>query len=270
MSRKTATDLHWNERALSVEDDAEVNVIDVFQREIEYDYVCRYLKSDMSVLEVGCGNGFSTDRFRGLVKHVDAFDYSENMIERAKARFGETNNRFFQDNVLAPEHLTEAYDLIVCIRVLINLKTLDEQRLAVRNLVPRLRVGGRFILVEGFTDGFTALNRLRKEVKLPPLEVAKINFYSALGEILPELERELEVEETFHLGAYDYLTRVVYPMMVGADEVKHNTVFGEKCAALARAYNPDSLAEFSRVRGVVLERQKGQARGGVGRVGERI
>jgi predicted TPR repeat methyltransferase len=95
---KSSTDQHWNDRAASMENDIEVNIMDIFQRELEYDYVCRYLTSAMTVLEVGCGNGFSTNRFRGLVKHIDAFDYSENMIERARAKFGETNNRFIQDN----------------------------------------------------------------------------------------------------------------------------------------------------------------------------
>ena len=41
------------------------------------------------VLEVGCGNGFSTERFRALVEHVDAFDYAENTVERARTAFGE-------------------------------------------------------------------------------------------------------------------------------------------------------------------------------------
>ena len=36
---KTATDLHWNERAASVADDVEVNVMDIFQREIEHDHL---------------------------------------------------------------------------------------------------------------------------------------------------------------------------------------------------------------------------------------
>ena len=60
--------------------------MDIFQREMEYDYICRYLEPHMRVLEVGCGNGFSTERFRALVVHVDAFDYAEKMIERARER----------------------------------------------------------------------------------------------------------------------------------------------------------------------------------------
>ncbi len=252
---KSGTDLHWSERAASVENDAEVNIMDVFQRELEYEYVCRYLQANMSALEVGCGNGFSTNRFRRLVRHLDAFDYSETMIERARRVFGEVNNRFIHDNVLAPRHLEGPYDAIICVRVLINLRNLDEQRTALRNLVDLLGPHGRLILVEGFASGFVALNRLRFRVGLPALEPAAINFYSSVEDLLSGLEQALEAEERFHLGVYDYLTRVVYPKIVGADKVRHNTVFSERCSELARAYNPECFEEFSRVRGFVFRRR---------------
>src|SRR5258708_3026506 len=102
---KTSTDRHWNERAASVGDDVEVNIMDIFQRNLEYEYVCRWLERHMGVVEVGCGNGFSTQRFRELVAQVDAFDYAENMVARARHTVGETNNRFIHDDVLNPQSL---------------------------------------------------------------------------------------------------------------------------------------------------------------------
>ena len=252
---KSATDLHWNARAASVADDVEVNLMDIFQREIEYDYVCRYLEAGTRVLEVGCGNGFSTDRFRALVDHVDAFDYAENMVERAREAFGETNNRFIHDNVLEPRHLGSDYDTVVCVRVLINLRDLDEQQRAIRSLASHTRSGGRLILAEGFTDGFDALNELRDKVGLPPITPASINSYVYYEDLRPTLEESYELEETFHLGAYDYLTRVLYPLVVGAENAVHNTNFSERCSELARAFNPDCFAPLSRMRGLVLRRR---------------
>jgi SAM-dependent methyltransferase len=252
---KSQTDLFWSQRAASVQNDVEVNIMDVFQRDLEYDHVCSYLKKEMRVLEVGCGNGFSTNRFRDLVNHIDAFDYSEEMIWRAREAFGETNNRFIHDNVLSPRHLAGPYDAILCVRVLINLRNLEEQQRALRNLVPLLAHAGRLILVEGFTDGFASLNALRAKVSLPPLEPAAINFYSTLTTLLPELERELSLVDEFHLGAYDYLTRVVYPLMIRPQAPAHNTEFSERSSALARAHNPDCLREFSRVRGFVFAKR---------------
>src|SRR5215207_5461335 len=115
----------------------------------------------MTVLEVGCGNGFSTERFRPLVKHIDAFDYAEDMVARARATFGETNNRFIHDNILDPKHLADSYDTVVCVRVLINLANLDQQRAATRNMMARVRPAGLLILAEGFLEGFAALSALR-------------------------------------------------------------------------------------------------------------
>ena len=255
LSAKSTTDLHWNDRAASVANDVEVNLMDIFQREIEYDYVCRYLEPNSRILEVGCGNGFSTERFRALVEHVDAFDYAENMVERARTAFGETNNRFIHDNVLDPQHLEAEYDTVVCVRVLINLQDFEQQRLAVRNMAGLTREGGRLILAEGFTDGFDGLNGLREKVGLPPLTPASINFYSSLAELQEVLDEWFELEETFHLGAYDYLTRVMYPLQVGAENATHNTNFSERCSELARAFNPDCFEPLSRMRGLVLRRR---------------
>jgi len=169
---KTQTDRHWNDRAASVENDIEVNIMDIFQRELEYDAICGYLSPDMRVLEVGCGNGFSTRRFRELVAHVDAFDYADNMIERAKHSVGETNNRFFLDNVLDPKHFDGPYDTVICVRVLINLADLEQQRQALRNMTEATRSGGLLILAEGFTEGFDELSHVRTDAGLSPVAPA--------------------------------------------------------------------------------------------------
>lgn len=251
---KSSTDLHWDKRADSVKDDFEVNIMDIFQRDLEYEYICKNLQKDMTVLEVGCGNGFSTSRFRTYVKQVDAFDYSENMIERAKANFGETNNRFILDNVLCPKNLKDTYDLVICVRVLINLANLKQQIIALRNLVPFVKPNGRFILLEGFTEGFTSLNKLHDKLGIPPIKPAKINYYSSLSDLLPELLKDFKIEDQFHLGAYDFLTRVVYPLIAGPENVKHNTVFSEKSSLLASHFNPVAFKDLSRIQGFVFRK----------------
>ena len=252
---KSSTDLHWNERAASVAADIEVNIMDVFQRELEYDHVGRFLTEDMRLLEIGCGNGFSTQRFRDLVSHVDAMDYAENMIERARERIGERNNRFIHDNILDPKVLEGPYDAVVCVRVLINLADFEQQLRALEVMTSLLKPDGTLILAEGFNEGFRALSELRVSVGLEPLSPAKINYYSDLSDLLPHIEASYEVTDTFHLGAYDYLTRVMYPLVVAPEEATHNTVMSERCVKLARAFNPDSFQPFSRMRGLVLTKR---------------
>lgn len=253
VTSKSTTDLHWHKRAETVAHDRNVNIQDIFQRELEFEFICPHLNSSMRVLEVGCGNGYSTAVFRKVAGHVDGFDQSESMIARAKSTYGETNNRFLTDNVLAPSSaLTRPYDTVVCVRVLINLRNLEEQQLAVRNMTALVKPGGTVILVEGYQDGFKALNELRAQVGLPPLEPAKINFYSRLDQILPLLQTNFEITHEYHLGNYDYLTRVVYPQMVGPENVTHNTDYHDRLQKLAKVYNSDALKPLSRIRGFVL------------------
>lgn len=253
--QKTETDRYWSGRASSQAQDVHVNIGDVHQRELEYDQIFPHLMPTDRLLEVGCGMGFSTERFRSHVKHVDAFDYSEEMVDRARRTYGERNNRFFVDSVLDPRNLAGPYDSAVCVRVLINLRNLDEQILAIGHLADALRPGGLLVLAEGFREGFEAINELREHIGLPGLTPAKINFYSRVEDLAPTIDSRFEREAEFHLGAYDYLTRVVYPAAVGPENARANTDFSERCERLARALNPDDFAHLSRVRGFVLRRR---------------
>jgi SAM-dependent methyltransferase len=252
---KTKTNIHWDKRAVSIKKEMAVNIPDIHQRGLENSIICSYLRKSMRVLEVGCGNGYSTDVFRGLVQYIDAFDFSENMIKRARRVFGETNNRFIVDDVLKPKHLSGDYDLIICVRVLINLRNPREQKKALYNLSRLVRKKGLFILVEGFKDGFLALNKIRQKAGMPPVEPARINFYTFVDDLKLLLEQNFNIKEDFHLGSYDFLTRFVYPCLVGPGAVKHDSEFHEKFQQLAGAYNPDSLKQFSRIRGFVMQKK---------------
>ena len=99
---KSSDRFAWNERALTESDEAKVNIHDTVQRDLELDFVLAHLPPVGRVLEVGCGNGYVTQRIRERTGFVDAFDFSENMIERARAACGEANNLFFMAASLSP------------------------------------------------------------------------------------------------------------------------------------------------------------------------
>ncbi|HEV2415042.1 MAG TPA: class I SAM-dependent methyltransferase [Candidatus Dormibacteraeota bacterium] len=255
MTPENPTDRYWTERATTVSEDHEVNLMDVFQRELEFDEICADLRPDMNVLEVGCGNGYSTARLRSLVTHVDAFDKSPAMIERARRSFGEKNNRFIEDDVLSPRVVQDEYDCVVCVRVLINLPDTAAQKLALENMTRMVRSGGLLLLAEGFREGFEELSDLRAKVGMPPVVPAAINHYSSWHDVEGFITSTFDIQRTWHLGMYDYLTRVVYPLVVGATNAKHNTNFSAACHQLARAFNPDAMTPLSRVKGFVLKKR---------------
>src|SRR5687767_6104317 len=151
MTSKSGTDQFWNERALTEADPVKVNIADDVQRRLETAFIMAHLPAGARVLEVGAGNGHLTQALRQRAGFVDAFDYAENMVEQAKRLQGETNNRFFHDSVLDPKVVQPPYDVVVCVRVLINLRNIEEQQRAFDNMAKLVNPGGRLILVEGFS-----------------------------------------------------------------------------------------------------------------------
>lgn len=248
---KSNTDIHWNERAITERADEKVNIADVAQRDLETAFVLSVMPRGR-ILEVGCGNGHLTQILREHAEHVDGFDYAENMIERARSYVGERNNRFFHDNVLDPKGVRPPYDGVVCVRVLINLRNLEEQCLAVKNMAKLVKPGGKLILVEGFLDGFEALNELRQSAGIERLTPAGINFYSRLEELMPTLQSEFRIGARFHSGMFDFLTRVVYPAIVGSEKATGPSDFHDKVLPIARKFNPEAFERLGRLRGLEL------------------
>lgn len=253
--RKSETDVHWNDRAVSDTDDERVNIDDTTQRDLEFTFIEKHLEKGAKLLEIGCGNGFLTRVLREHVQHVDAFDQSEHMIERARSQVGELNSRFFNDNILDPSDLRPPYDIALCVRVLINLRDLGEQKRALENIAAAIKPGGKAILVEGFLEGFGKLNELRASVDLQALSPASINCYSRLGELMPYIESMFEVEDGFHSGLYDLLTRVVYPSLVGAESATGHSDFHLKIGPLVKTFNVAELSPLARVHGFCLRKK---------------
>jgi ubiquinone/menaquinone biosynthesis C-methylase UbiE len=252
MKPKTSTDLHWDHRARSEADIAKVNIADTVQRDLELQFIFKHLNSVNRVLEVGCGNGYVTSQLRDRAAHVDAFDFSENMISRAKELYGERNNRFFHDSVLDPRVENASYDTIICVRVLINLQNLEEQVTALHNMARLLKKGGKLILMEGFKDGFDELSSLRTKAGLEPLKPAAINYYSSLSEFLPSVMEQFAIADTFHTGMFDFLTRVIYPILVGTQNSGEPGEFHSKIEPVVRSDAGIEFTRFARLHGFAL------------------
>lgn len=251
--QKSSTDQFWNQRAVTEADPVKVNIADDVQRQLETAFILTHLPAGARVLEVGAGNGHLTNILRSHAGFVDAFDYAENMVEQAKRLHGETNNRFFHDSVLAPAAVQPPYDVVVCVRVLINLRNLEEQQRAFDNMAALLEPGGRLILVEGFLDGFNRLNEVRQAAGIDPLKPAAINFYSPLAAWHERLSA-FEMVAEFNSGTFDFLTRVVYPALAGAQNATGPSEFHQRIHQLAKTFDPEPLKLLARLRGFVLVR----------------
>ena len=252
---KTLTDKHWDERARGIEDASSVNIEDTYQRDLELAFVSSQLTDAKRVLEVGCGNGFNTTTYRDRVESIDAFDFSDDMVLRANRDHPDARVRYYQASVLDPSAApVGAYDAVICIRTLINLADLSAQRASIKNMFSWLRPGGLLLLLEGFNDGFQALNELRQSLSLPAFVPASINTYCAVADIQDLLDGGGELVTTFHTGTWDILTRVVLPLIAQPSNVQGVGPFHSALLDVARVLGNDRTEKFARLRGWAIRR----------------
>jgi 2-polyprenyl-3-methyl-5-hydroxy-6-metoxy-1,4-benzoquinol methylase len=97
-----------------------------------------------TLLEVGCGGGFSAEYLRGYYKKFIGVDYSDGLISYAKQQFRSQGVSFFTQNIkeFSP---SEPIDVIVMIGVLHHM---DDMLAAMRLMCDMLRPGGQLIINE--------------------------------------------------------------------------------------------------------------------------
>jgi hypothetical protein len=118
-----------------------------------------------------------------------------------------------------------------------------------------IRPGGRLILIEGFRDGFDAINAMRRAIGLSDARPAAINFYSYLHELMPAIVESFQIERTWHSGLFDFLTRIVYPQLVGAEKATEPGEFHRQIEPIVRANELPDLAVYARLHGFALARK---------------
>jgi lysophospholipase L1-like esterase/ubiquinone/menaquinone biosynthesis C-methylase UbiE len=252
---KSSTDIFWNERIFNENDHRKVNISDLTQRQIENNFIFKHLLKTENVLEVGCGNGFLTNNISDLVNSVDAFDYAENMIEQAKLYHQKENINFFWDNILNPSIINNQYDVIICVRVLINLRNIEEQKQALNNMHKMLKPTGKLILIEGYIEGFEEINNIREKINLKTLSPAKINYYSKLLDFSKLFENRFNISDKFNTGMFDFLTRIVYPSLVGEENALGYTMFHKKIYPITQVFQDNYFVELARLHGYLLIKQ---------------
>jgi len=249
----------WDGRALDPSnDDSQVTHRDVWQRWLEIETIRRYLRPADRLLDVGCGAGYTTLRIAGSVTEAVGVDFSDEMIARAvKASAGQAGVGFEQADVmdLSPRDLG-TFDVVLSSRCLINLPDWAAQQAALANIAAMVRPGGRFILVEGLRDGREALNAVRQQMGLDAMPTVWHNVDFIEADLLSFLDRFYAILDRRHFGVYDFVARVVHPLMVAPAAPEYEARINE-IAAKAALVRQD-CGDLSRVIVLVLERRADQ------------
>ncbi len=143
-------------------------------REIETHYMANWLKDGLDVLDVGCGNGYSTlchaAKFRSLFTGID---FVPEMVEAAQAlrsKFPLVGTvRFQVGDATTLTFGDKEFDVVMSQRCLLNLPSRDAQWAAMSEIARVLRPDGLYLMLEGTLQGLRGLNEVRKLFGLDPI-----------------------------------------------------------------------------------------------------
>lgn len=192
---------------------------DIRTRNLEIDAIFRYIRDGMDVLEIGCGNGYVAQRLvESFNVNLDAFDFSEELIKIAKNRdLSKAGGKvqFSHQDVLKLE-ANQKYDLVFTERVLQNLLSWNDQKIALKKIVNSLKKGGLFVMEECFWSGLNNLNAAREELNLDPVPESWHNLYfydQEVKDCMGDLGAVF-VEENCFLSGYYFGSRIVLPALL--------------------------------------------------------
>jgi SAM-dependent methyltransferase len=175
------------------------------------------------------------------------------MIRRARQR--DRDGAHLEFHVCDVLKLTPAdhgtFDIAISTRCLINILDEEQQYRAIDNIAGILKPGGRFVFIEGLSQGRERLNVLRQKVDLPEMPKVWHNLDFEETRLLREMKKRFTILERSDFGTYDLISRVVYPLSIRPDEPKYDAKLNEVAARLALTWGTSS--DISRVIVLVLQ-----------------
>ena len=197
---------YWDEQANEHGQSSMATVPDQYAKDLEVENILPYLTG--KVLDVGCGNGYSTAIYaQGNIK-ITGMDYSERMIDVANIR--DTPATFLVGDVTNIPFRDGTFDTVTTDRCLINLSTREQQALAVKELCRVLKPGGCYVMCENTERGLDNLNSVRELAGLGKIETRWHNMYLDEQHILGVIEELFIVREIKSFASFYYLaSRVI-------------------------------------------------------------
>lgn len=194
----------WNEAARKLGDSPLATTHDRLLRNLEIEGVLKYIpstKKKLKVLDLGCGNGFSTIEYAKVRAHdFTGVDFSDEMIKFAQKALKKNQKKlkgtlsFLQGDALALDFKDGTLDLVTTGRCLVNLVTVEDQKKGLLEIRRVLKKGGYAILCEGSQQGFEAVNNLRKIAELPLMTYHWHNIYLDETKLVPFMKKHFTVE----------------------------------------------------------------------------
>ncbi len=122
---------------------------------------------DLIILDVGCGNGYTIKCLAGDLTSYSyiGVEYNDKLRDLALQQVtGMANVRVLPGDLRVRETINiknESVDILLCQRVLINLASHHDTKLALNNILSLVKSNGRLLFIEAFSSGLANLNNAR-------------------------------------------------------------------------------------------------------------
>ena len=176
--------------------------------EIEIQTILEHLDESDSVIDIGCGEGEGTVHYFNKVKELIAIDFSDTRLAKLKANNDKIETMQMDMRKLTFDKIQKKFSKAITQRSLINLKNFEEQKEVIENIHSILEVGGKYIMVEGFTEGVEAINEIRTDFNLSPIEIKWHNCFFVKNDLLDFMSPYFKLEYTRDFSLFFFLTRV--------------------------------------------------------------
>ena len=179
---------HYDKVALSHKESPSSTMEDLIIRRKETDFIINiineYSKTQnvepISILEVGCGNGYTLSMLASQFSHFtyEGIEFNDSLRSLANERLNQHNIKVNKGDIRDLSTLsTKKFDILVCQRVIINLLDSADQKQALQNLITLVKKGGLLVFIESFNSGLNNLNDAREEFALKRIPPAHHNLY---------------------------------------------------------------------------------------------
>lgn len=220
----------WNEAARKLGDSPLATTHDRLLRDMEIEAVLKYVpstKKKLKILDLGCGNGFSTIEYAKVRTHdFVGVDFSEEMIKFAEKALKKNQKKlkgslsFSQGDALHLNFKDSAFDIVTTGRCLVNLVTVEDQKKGLLEIHRVLKKGGYAILCEGSQQGFEAVNDLRKIAGLPLMTYHWHNIYLDETKLVPFMKKYFTVEAVDAFASTYFIASRVFNAIASPDPKK--------------------------------------------------
>lgn len=175
---------YWKSQAEKYGSSHKASWQDLYMIEKEIETISSFLADGQKIIDIGCGNGYSTIRY--AAEHdvnIEGVDYVDKLIEAARLNLKEFTGKikskvsFNKGDIINLSTPQECYDIVITARVFINLNNKENQEKALINCRKLVNRGGKVLLSEATVDGWKKLNDLRSECGLAEILVPSFNFY---------------------------------------------------------------------------------------------